>query len=820
MADLNYNVSVGTSGAIQSLDNLQKKINKVNDDFNNLGVSFGAIAAGMTAALTGLVASAAAFADEITDVAKANETTAASVLGLASALQGAGGSADSTGRLLQTLSNNIEGANSGNLKLVNTFQRLGVSINDLGSLSQDAIKGKLIKSLAEMTDPIQRNALAMDVFGKAAVGVDWKQVAADIDNNTAKYREYEGALGTAGDAFDKMASIMKDIKIAAAVAFEPLFKYINQLKIDIPTITAVMKAFAAATAAVVSVSVLAGLAKMLALLKDIGVVVSKNKLITLVAAALSVGTAIATWTGLTKDAEDAQDSVAEKIDANTEATENTRRSQEGLNDAIKKEREQLTAIGQQLSRNWENALKRFKFETDSLSLSEDEKKIREAIAKVDEDAANAKFQLQQKFDALTKDQQARNQATYDEELKNIDRNAQAQKRAIEQNITNTQRLMAVMKDYQNTQQILGNSSVKIFDDNAKAAIDSLSSYSLRIDAEGKLAAVTKTREVLMNQLSKVSEEDKQNTIAAITEATSKNDLLDKSYSDINDSIQEHITKYYKLGQISAETYKTIITDTNNARTSVVDANEKIANNTARIAQQSRTFSSGWNRAFREYVDNATNAAKQAEKIFAKATQGIEDMLVNFVKTGKFEWKSFVEDMLETLLRSQIQQAMAGIFQMTGLGNLFGGGGGGNPVGQTPNNPMYVYDVGGGGSGYGGVPAMASGGGFGGGGLGGLTNIFSGIGNTISSAWSGITDFFGGFFANGGTLGAGRWGIAGEMGPELISGPATITPMGMGTNVTYNINAVDAASFKALVAADPSFIHAVAMQGAAAIPGRR
>lgn len=35
--------------------------------------------------------------------------------------------------------------------------------------------------------------------------------------------------------------------------------------------------------------------------------------------------------------------------------------------------------------------------------------------------------------------------------------------------------------------------------------------------------------------------------------------------------------------------------------------------------------------------------------------------------------------------------------------------------------------------------------------------------------------FGGFFADGGTLGAGKWGIAGEAGPELIHGPATITP---------------------------------------------
>jgi hypothetical protein len=47
--------------------------------------------------------------------------------------------------------------------------------------------------------------------------------------------------------------------------------------------------------------------------------------------------------------------------------------------------------------------------------------------------------------------------------------------------------------------------------------------------------------------------------------------------------------------------------------------------------------------------------------------------------------------------------------------------------------------------------------------------------------------FGGLYANGGYLGSGKWGIAGEAGPEIIHGPARITPMdkmgGGGMNVT-------------------------------------
>jgi len=265
---------------------------------------------------------------------------------------------------------------------------------------------------------------------------------------------------------------------------------------------------------------------------------------------------------------------------------------------------------------------------------------------------------------------------------------------------------------------------------------------------------------------------------------------------------------------------------------------------ARLAResyrQSRSFAEGWRRAFEEYADNATNASKRAEEIFRKTTQGLEDLLFDFIKTGRFNWKTFVQDITDTLLRSQLQQLIArtfapdgllgGVADMFGLGDLFGGGGGtGQQRGNSPSTPLYVADVtGGGGAGafVGPLQPAQSG--------GGLSGIVSGIGNAVSGIFGGgssggggilgsiskgISNIFGGFFADGGFLPAGKIGIVGERGPEMISGPANITPMGGGA-VTYNINAVDAASFKALVARDPGFIHAVASKGARALPARR
>jgi lambda family phage tail tape measure protein len=188
--------------------------------------------------------------------------------------------------------------------------------------------------------------------------------------------------------------------------------------------------------------------------------------------------------------------------------------------------------------------------------------------------------------------------------------------------------------------------------------------------------------------------------------------------------------------------------------------DKLKEKTTILYNESRTFERGWKQALSEYVDDATNAATQAQRIFQKATQGMEDSIVSFAKTGKFEFKSFVNSILEELLRSQVRQLIGQLF------NIGGSGGGGSK---------------------------------------------STIGRLLG-------------FANGGIIPTNGPVIVGERGPEIISGAAgrNVTPNNQlgGTNVTYNIQAVDASSFKQLVARDPAFLYAVTQQGAKSIPQTR
>lgn len=53
--------------------------------------------------------------------------------------------------------------------------------------------------------------------------------------------------------------------------------------------------------------------------------------------------------------------------------------------------------------------------------------------------------------------------------------------------------------------------------------------------------------------------------------------------------------------------------------------------------------------------------------------------------------------------------------------------------------------------------------------------------------------FGGFYADGGNLGSGKWGIAGENGPEIIHGPASVTPMSGASAPQMNVTVINNSS---------------------------
>lgn len=899
-----------TSGAIAALDKLSAKLKDTTQGIGSVMSKMQDVAVGLAASLTAAGTAAAAFADDITDLAAANQLAVGEVLALSEALGQSGGKADNAGMALQKLSNAVDDANGGNLKLVASFNKMGISISDLGSKSNTEIRDKLLDSLAAIPDAMERNARATEFFGKSLQGVDIVKFAAEQKKNREEMEKYAPALQSAGDAWDNLSAIAFKTKVAFAEAFKPLFDLIAKLNPSVDELTIKFRLMGAALAIAGSAAVVAGLMKVYETLKLITLVVSRNPLVALAGALATLGIGAATYMGLAKGAGDATDENTDKINEQDKAVKKVDRSQEGYNKKIQDTKEKLSLVSQELAKNLSAIQDKLTKEFEYLGLTQDEIKIAQQKADIDKATADAKYNLEKQYKALNQEEQDATAAHHKQVLADLDAQGAKAKANAEDQMKSTQALANMYKQLQDVANVAGNSQKAVFDAQTKFALSRIQGINDEIAATAKVNAVNDLRANLLNRVSQLAESDRASAIKAINDITYNTDYLAGSFEDVSSAMKAAFANY----DLGANKAKTLTLLTKEPFDEFLKGGNKVAEVNKQISDQSRTFADGWGQAFKEYARAAGDSAALANNLFKKFTQGIEDNLVTLIKGGKVSWKEFVASLGEELLRNQIRQGIASVLGSIGeslkdqggllgsIGKIFGIGGtstGGAPKG-TSMDPIYVRSAG---TGIGDM--------FGVGSkqqdqtsgitkqissvfdslkktLSGLTdsvsNIFGGISNSLGNIFGGITDTLGGLFGDlgssiydiigslgssfgnmfsggfGGGGGGGSWvddliggvtdffsgdlfgsigslfGFAkggmiptndpvlvGENGPEILTGAAgqNVIPLGNNqTYVTYNINAVDAPSFKAMIAADPSFIYAVSMQGAKGIPSRR
>ena len=191
------------------------------EEFASKAAGYGKVAA--TAFLAATVA-AMAYADEIADVAKANDVAIDSIIKLQNALANSGGSADSAGKLLSSFSKFVDDAAGGSFEAQQKLSKLGVSLKDIGNLSTDTLFQKTIKGLADIEDPLTRSARGMDAFGKAGKGVDWVGVAEGMANGAEASKKQAKAVEDAAAAFDMLKQAGRDVNLLIAETLGPSLK--------------------------------------------------------------------------------------------------------------------------------------------------------------------------------------------------------------------------------------------------------------------------------------------------------------------------------------------------------------------------------------------------------------------------------------------------------------------------------------------------------------------------------------------------------------------------------------------------------------------
>ena len=689
---------------------------------------------------------------------------------------------------------NLGEAANGSAELQNSFAKAGVGLDDLRTLSEQDILKKTIDGLSQIPDKATRTSTAFKIFGESVKGVDLEGLNSQLETFIAKSGANAAAVDAAGRANQNFANAMVEFKIQLLAALEPIsqlaanltesgkavsdfISIILKIGAVVATFFILTKAIALLGAAIVALKVggaalltvftiavnlfrnfgaimtqlggiggvVSGTFKVLrAYIGDIGAFAMKAVpgLGALAVAfeglrgyIVSAYNTLKEFFGLSDSGAGAgrggNDAITRQLQERGEAVRREAEEARKVVDALEKQRAAIRETSAAYATRNSEIVDTINFEQSLIRKSEDYIAVERAREEVFKRAAQETDKLRKAKAALGPAEQALG-AVYDEQIAKIAALAEADAARIAESTQGLENLKileaARLKDIETT--------TKLLEDQAQRRLQIEQNVrDIILDGQDKIRQGYESLE--LEGLGGISKELRQIEIEEKRVAEAARRRVAEQFGDDGD-----------MGQMSQA-----MKEIDQATKVVIERRQAAA---AEIYEQQRSFTQGWKQAFKEYADDATNSAKAAGQIFSTVSRGMEDSIVNFAKTGKFEFKSFAATVLEELLRIQIRKTFAG---------LLGGGG---------------------------------------------------------------DSSFGGFFANGGVLGAGKWGIAGEAGPEIISGPAKITPMSdlpqaapaAPTIVTYNISAVDANSFKQMLAKDPGFLYSVSEQGRRAAPATR
>lgn len=162
LTDLNKSIGTATRAMKKDFGNLMGVAKDV-------GYAFTAMGGAITGGLLAIVKTTADAGDEIHDMSKKTGMGAEAVSKWAFALKQSGGDITTLQTAVRGMSNFIDGARQGQSAMVDTLARLNLTVEDFAGLSPEQAFLKLGEAVAQVPDPMERAAIAQDVFGKSGM---------------------------------------------------------------------------------------------------------------------------------------------------------------------------------------------------------------------------------------------------------------------------------------------------------------------------------------------------------------------------------------------------------------------------------------------------------------------------------------------------------------------------------------------------------------------------------------------------------------------------------------------------------------------------
>jgi len=742
MATTNAQINVSVNG-LTTLDTLDKKLTGIGTRFSGLKTKLAGIG------LAAFGRSALTAADDLTDLSNATGITIGRLIELQTVLKEAGLTGDSMSGGVTKFTQSIQEAADGSLKAQNDFKALGISLQELNTMSEQELLSKALGGFDRITTSSEKAAIKMNLFGKSFRTVDPTDFKNKLDAAAGTGDKYAESMRKAALLNDNLATATTNLRIAFLQVTAPFVNLINAIAgsgKDIETLVTVLKVLGTVMLMVfgggiarLAVGFIGSLGRGITALRPLMVNASgtfgrfaiaakegaekaalsfagNGKLMN---ALRAVGTVVGVVAGGIAGALGLAGGDSGKPAEGKTGTETAKKEEEinrGLTDGLTKRRKEIENVTKAFKQQSDQTIQSIQLDERLMGVNADTAEILRAQSEIYKRQEDEVQKLRDAKAALGKDEKEL-AGVYDLQIIKISQQAQKDAERVAAAISGLQGVRLLEQDRIN---------------NLQRITDQLEKQK-RLDE-----SILQIRQSTQSQLDQ----------AGFDKAQMGRNPLEKQFASIQESARKAALE---AGRAFAEQFNTEDMGAEDAK--------KLADGLALIAQRykdiadaqsanlavSRSWEQGWADAFNSYMDNATNAAQRANEVFSSMTNNMNSAIDKFVETGKFSFGDFARSIIQDLLKIELKAQATAIFKSA---------------------------------------------------AGGLGGILSGIGSIFG-------------FANGGSPPVNKPSIVGERGPELFvpKTAGTIIPNGaMGgggqvsnTYITNNISAVDAKSVAQLFA---------------------
>lgn len=653
----------GIAAAENKTKQFKKNLKETQETIDGMKTAFAAA----SAAFIAFAASAVHAADEIADLADANDTTIGKVLELKYALVTSGGDVAKLSQFYASFTKAIDSAAEGNEGLRDSFAAVGISIKDIGTLSQDELQNKALRGLANIDDQVKRNALAFELFGKAAKNVNFQAMADNVGQAAGAYDKQADAIKAAADAVQKIEVLFGEMQLAALTAIKPVNDLINKIPSQnrIEAMTKAFQALGIAIGVAFGITAVSGVMKFASALRMVAVM---NPWLLALTAAGGVasylfGDKLLGMADETPESGSQSFPITEKSTTQRRETPATSKEESLRAALIKSNAEYQKRLGllkesiAYQSKDISLLMQKHLINADDYSIAEKKLQLDSQISKLEEDRARELAAAQAEYDAQSSKE--KNKKLLEANLKNI-------RNYYEIAIPAQKELNALALDQLEKEIALKNKY--IYEDLEIQKTKEKQVIELRHSSQMEMLD-------LESQSYKLKSND-YNLLKLRIDAAQQLASIESAYAEKRRDLQ---VEFERTGRTKKdqELFEQKIANLNALQNLEIMSSEAInakrEENFVKEIERQKSWVAGWDEAMKQYSETAEKASLRGAAAFDAVMSSMGTALRNFVETGKLNFKDFVGDVIKELLYLEMKAQATMLLRSLwgGITSLFG-----------------------------------------------------------------------------------------------------------------------------------------------------